>query len=88
VSFIVWPQGAARAARGKGTNIGVGTAPEGRRSRGKVYGEGTSKGAVGQLGERTPTGRPPGVRRLVGSESTVDRGRREEDKHEVLLGFD
>jgi hypothetical protein len=43
---------------------------------------------VGRLGERTPTRRPPSVRCLACSESTVDRGRREEDKHEGLLEFD
>jgi hypothetical protein len=51
-----------------------GAVPDCLRSRGEVYGEGTSKGAVGQLRERTPTRRPPGVRRLAGSVSTIEGG--------------
>jgi hypothetical protein len=71
VSFVVWPQGTARVARGKGTKIGVGTVPEGRRSRGKVYGEGTWKGVAGRLVGRIPTSRPPGVRRWSASQSAA-----------------
>jgi hypothetical protein len=80
VANVVWPRSAASAARGNGTIRGAGAAPVGQWSRGQVYGEGTSKGVVGRLGERTPTGRPPGVRHNFGSQSTVGRGRREEDK--------
>jgi hypothetical protein len=32
--------------------------------------------------------RPPGVRCVVGTQSTLDIGRREDDKDEGTLGFD
>jgi hypothetical protein len=62
---------AASTDRRNGTKRGVGTAPESRRSREEVYGEGARKRAVGRFQGRTPTGHPPGVRRKIVSRSTV-----------------
>jgi hypothetical protein len=69
-----WLERAAHGTAGKRQG-------EATRLRQTVYGHeersmarGQARGAVSRLGERTPTRRPPGVRRLVGSESTVEGG--------------
>jgi hypothetical protein len=45
-------------------------------------------GKDGRLGDETTTPRLLGVRRVVGTQSTLDIGWRKDDKDEGTLGFD
>jgi hypothetical protein len=80
VASDVWPRSAASAAKRNTTRERGGAAPEGLRGWDTVSGKVLGSGALGWLGERTPTEHPPGVRHLVGLQSEGDSSHKEGDK--------
>jgi hypothetical protein len=69
---------------GKGMRGGGGATPLGQSTQGTLSGEVTGQGSVGRLGERVPIQRVPGARQNAGSQSTLERGRKEQNKREGL----
>jgi hypothetical protein len=72
MALAVWPRWAACVSRSKKTRRVTGAAPAGPRMRGTVDGVVLGSGVVGWLGGEATTICPPGVRRLVSSQSTGD----------------
>jgi hypothetical protein len=70
----------------EGDKEGSGAAPEGHGTWGASPGESSGKEVVGQREGRPTRRRPPRVRRTVGSQSTVEHGRKETNKVEGVTG--
>jgi hypothetical protein len=82
----VLAEGAARAARGKGTRRAAGFEPGSQGSRAVPHGESKWQEEAGRPGRASSTQCPPGVRWFVVYQSIVERGQERPDKVEGVLG--
>jgi hypothetical protein len=80
VELEAWLPWAASVSMEKETRRGAGSLPRSEGEQGGARGDGTGRGRTGRLRGSSPKIRPPGVRCIVGSQSTVKRGHEEGDK--------